>query len=64
MDLEYVRASRRHSNADLESVTVGGHKRRLRPTFNNPDLPTKVPNVLAEKNARPDIAGHFTDWDE
>jgi hypothetical protein len=49
---------------DLEFVTIGGQKRRLHPIFNNPDLPTKLPNVLAAKNARPDASGHFTDWDE
>jgi hypothetical protein len=49
---------------DLHFVTIDGAKRRLRPTFSNPELPTKLPNVLPNKNARPDAYGVFTDWDE
>jgi hypothetical protein len=49
---------------DLQHVTVAGHNRRLRPIFNNPDLPTKLPNILPPKNSRPDADKNFTDWDE
>jgi len=49
---------------DLEHVKVNGKERRLRPTFNNPDLPTKLPNVLAPMNSKPDASGQPTDWDE
>ncbi|WP_165072898.1 hypothetical protein [Paludisphaera rhizosphaerae] len=49
---------------DLSFVHIGGKKQRLRPIFNNPDLPTKIPNVLAPKNSRPDATGAPTDWDE
>jgi hypothetical protein len=49
---------------DLHLVMINGKRQRLRPIFNNPDLPTKLPNILPPKNARPDAAGNFTDWDE
>jgi hypothetical protein len=49
---------------DLLHATINGKQQRLRPTFNNPDLPTKIPNILAAKNARPDAQRHFTDWSE
>ena len=49
---------------DLEHVKINGKEQRLRPTFNNPDLPTKLPNILAAKNAKPAASGQPTDWDE
>jgi len=49
---------------DLLHATINGKRLWLRPTFTNPDLPTKLPNILAAKNARPDAQGNFTDWSE
>ena len=49
---------------DLEHVDINGKKARLRPSFNNPELPTKLPNILAPMNSKPDTSGQFTDWDE
>lgn len=50
---------------DLEmAADRKGVMRRLRPNFNNPDVPTKPVNVLPPKNAAPDASGNFTNWDE
>jgi hypothetical protein len=46
---------------DLEKDSKG---RTLRPTFFNPDNPTKSVNVLAAKNSQPIANGIFTSWDE
>lgn len=46
---------------DLEKDPRG---RPRRPTFFNPDNPTKPVNVLAAKNTAPNAKGQFTSWDE
>lgn len=46
---------------DLEKTSTGGI---LRPSFFNPDNPTKPVNLLAPKNSRPNSKGQFTSWDE
>lgn len=45
----------------LERDTRG---RRLRPLFNDPDLPTRTINEMAPRNASPNAAGQFTSWSE
>ena len=51
---------------DLEfGRTLKGEQRRVRPNFNNPDMPTKLVNQLPPKNAPPNAPnGNFTTWDE
>lgn len=51
---------------DLHAVTLpDGSRRRLRPSFNNPDRPADVVNQQPPMNITPDPAtGQFTDWDE
>jgi len=46
---------------DMERDSKG---RLLRPTFFNPENPTKPVNILAPKNAAPNSKGQFTSWDE
>lgn len=46
-------------------TTRKGEQRRLRPNFNNPDMPTKLVNQLPPKNAPPNAPkDNFTTWDE
>lgn len=49
---------------DLEfGTSLGGKRARLRPSFNNPDTPTKLVNVRPPLNAPPG-AKPFSTWDE
>ncbi|MDB5313820.1 MAG: hypothetical protein JWO38_8022 [Gemmataceae bacterium] len=50
-DLEFGRSSK-------------GEQRRVRPNFNNPDLPTKLVNQLPPANALTKPGEGFTSWDE
>jgi hypothetical protein len=51
---------------DLHWVTLpDGSKKRLRPSFFNPDRPADVVNLMPLANITPDpVTGKFTDWDE
>jgi hypothetical protein len=50
---------------DLEfGKSLKGERRRVRPSFNNPDAPTKLVNQLPPKNALPNEKNEFTTWDE
>jgi hypothetical protein len=50
---------------DLElDRAMDGSRVRVRPSFNNPDQPTKPVNVLPPPNAERDPSGRFKSWDE
>jgi hypothetical protein len=49
---------------DLDLIHAKSGPKRVRPSFNNPDLPTKLVNRLEARNALPDKNGQFTTWDE
>ncbi|HWR49857.1 MAG TPA: hypothetical protein VN428_02045 [Bryobacteraceae bacterium] len=52
------------SNDLAFGVTRSGAHGRVRPSFNNPDTPTKRVNILPPRNALPDANSSFTTWDE
>lgn len=50
---------------DLQSGTsLSGRTVRVRPNFNNPDMPTKLVNQQPPKNAPPGDPKNYTTWDE